>query len=668
MRPKLTLEPAPWSPPAREVRTDVRLYDTPTIVLDMVGRWSELTCTLRVYAVWTNDPHGIIVRAKNRGASPAVLTITDWQTLDWQSIGGNMVEATFSVSNHPCDGWSVSLVPGGELPPRAAVGTLVAEARGADDGVGQLVAEKAGELADARALPQYQAALMGWDANEGKLRPVAVDGDGKIATTGGGGGGLSAIATDTALANFSGVSAVPTAQPAVATATATSIVKRDANADTAVRWLFLARLVATTVLGLVFDTLRWIEGQTPTITQEARTTDAAPSDFTIQAGGVFATATTNKTGASLVLGPGAGKGNSFGGGASGLTKVWLGHAGDTAGDTTYLPGLGLYSGTGLGALTRRGWLTAINSTGGLRLYGDVSLSLAAVGAVDIASGGNSTYAVTGTLGITASSTVSLTGPTVNVASASAGTWYGPSVSIGLSAVAERFVIDDNGTKARLRGYGSANTLGLTIETDASDTNLTTVGTCDITTGGNCTLAVTGTYDVTTSGAITVTNASGSLLFTSFAQVSFVAQNDAMRLFGLDIRLYPTNKALDHYDTGTGLRPWRQVFPTQLQPGSNALTTLTTASVEANTAGYFDGFLIARNGATNSKVWRITFAWNADATTVTIRDFTATALGATQGTIGTTISAAAPSGLTFAIQGTTGSGIRHALRGSYYADA
>ena len=53
------------------------------------------------------------------------------------------------------------------------------------------------------------------------------------------------------------------------------------------------------------NAITWDLGGTPTINQTAKGTDVAPSTFTVQAQGAFATATTNKTGASLVLAGGA---------------------------------------------------------------------------------------------------------------------------------------------------------------------------------------------------------------------------------------------------------------------------------------------------------------------------------------------------------------------------
>lgn len=104
--------------------------------------------------------------------------------------------------------------------------------------------------------------------------------------------------------------------------------------------------------------------------------------------------------------------------------------------------------------------------------------------------------ITSCAGVSSNSSLALAGATIITA-------YSPNVSIGLSGTTERFVIDDNGTKVRLRGYGSANTLGVTLQSDAGDTDLTTVGTFDITSGGNSTFATTGTCAITATTAVTI---------------------------------------------------------------------------------------------------------------------------------------------------------------------
>lgn len=172
------------------------------------------------------------------------------------------------------------------------------------------------------------------------------------------------------------------------------------------------------------------------ITQAARTTDAAPTTLTIHPQDSYGSAVTNKVGSDLILGPSKGKGNSSGGGASGGVKVWLGHAGDPlfTDGTTLLGGLGFYSGSTIsGSLTRRGILSAFNSSGGLLLRGDVSLSLdslgglslSAVGATGITSGGNCTIGVTGTTAITSTTSHTTTAPVIAEAAATSFTVTSP---------------------------------------------------------------------------------------------------------------------------------------------------------------------------------------------------------------------------------------------------
>lgn len=239
------------------------------------------------------------------------------------------------------------------------------------------------------------------------------------------------------------------------------------------------------------------------------------------------------------------------------------------------------------------------------------------------------------------------------------------------------LLDLNPTTTTLDGTSCAVVMATAMSTSSPSNTMVGLACNFATSAGNAGNIgnTTGALDIkgnaltcSIGGAISLTNTTGNMTLTSFAQLTVQAQNDALRLFGLDIRCYPTNKALDLYDVGTGLRPIRHVYPTAVTPGTASATTVATASVEANTSGRFVGVLTSRNGSTNSKVWDITFNWNADGTTITVRDFTATANGTTQGTIGSTIAAAAVSGLTFPIQATSASGIRHALRGTYYADA
>jgi hypothetical protein len=202
-----------WSAPGRRTSTTVRMGSTAVarLALDMVGRWSELVCTLVFPTAWTTDDHTLTVRAKTLGAAAPALVVS-LASLDWHALAGGLSVATVSVANRPADGFTVELLQSAANPLSASdaalVGTIVADARG-PEGVSFPVAEKCDQLITPRALPMFSAAVMAIDSVTGELRPVAVSPAGSIASN----GASTALTNATKFAEVSLTAATVTLEP-----------------------------------------------------------------------------------------------------------------------------------------------------------------------------------------------------------------------------------------------------------------------------------------------------------------------------------------------------------------------------------------------------------------------------------------------------------------------
>ncbi len=129
-------------------------------------------------------------------------------------------------------------------------------------------------------------------------------------------------------------------------------------------------------------------------------------------------------------------------------------------------------------------------------------------------------------------------------------------------------------------------------------------------------------------------------------------------------LYGTSQRLG--DQGGNEKIWIPMLAS-VTPVSGSATSIGSLTFPTNSSGNFDGHINARNGATNAKHWQCTFAWVTDGSTVSIRDFVATADTTTLGTIGATVADGTPSGLGVPIEATSASGIRMQLTGAIHID-
>lgn len=80
------------------------------------------------------------------------------------------------------------------------------------------------------------------------------------------------------------------------------------------------------------------------------------------------------------------------------------------------------------------------------------------------------------------------------------------VHIGKGAAVERIIVGESGTKCSVTWRSSTDALGLTIAADASDADITSVGTMDVTSGGNCTISATGSLSMS---ATTIAKVAGT---------------------------------------------------------------------------------------------------------------------------------------------------------------
>lgn len=251
--------------------------------------------------------------------------------------------------------------------------------------------------------------------------------------------------------------------------------------------------------------------------------------------------------------------------------------------------------------------------------------------------------------------------------------YAPLIIIGESATGHRETHDLSTTSHRRRVYDNANALALTETCLAAGSTIAAAGTltCSGTTSGfsgstatNLGTSAGNTVTISTAtSTLTVNAATYNTASTTFS--AYALGTMTLQAYGTALSLQCDSRVINIGNVAGTIRI-QDRFPVAVTPGSAAATAIGAVTVPASSSGEWSGVLDLRNGATNHEIYDVSFSFNADATTVTIRDFTVVIRGTTQGTIGTVVGdvtqAVAGASLTVTISCANASGIKTALTG------